>query len=399
MKPHLLLINATIIDGTGGAARRNDALLLKDCIIEGLGDPEVLRKQAPEAETLDLSGFYLTPGFVNTHDHVFSKRERGTARDYATASRDMLVFRALRNALSSLSEGITTVRDAGSMDNVGVYVRNALNSGIFVGPRMQAVSQGLTVTGGYVHQLFQEVDSIVEVRKAVGQMMKLDVDWVKCMASIEWNKAAGEPISAVNISTDLMREAFDIAHHHGKRCMVHAVCLESIVNSLDAGVDSIEHGVMLDQPTAERLAKTGVFLVPTLSSFREKCNDWGRGAGPMRHAEMMRPFHDRAVRYAHSAGVKLAYGSDNFGNLVDEIRGLHELGLSLSECLVIATRNGAELLGIEKEVGTIEKGKRADLVVLGNDPLASPEAYGDVHLVFRDGLKIEPKQVLLGREH
>ena len=228
------------------------------------------------------------------------------------------------------------------------------------------------------------------VRKAVGEMIKMGVDWVKCMASIEWSKAAGEPISAVNMSPELMHEAFDIAHHHGKRCMVHAVCNDSIVNSLDAGADSIEHGVMLDETTAERMAREEVFLVPTLSGWRERCNDWGRDAGHVRHAELMRPHHDKSVRIACSIGLKMAYGSDNFGNLPDEVRGLHDAGLSLSECLVVATRNGAELLGIQDKVGTIEKGKQADMVVLGKDPLSSFEAYRDIRLVFRDGRKIDP---------
>ncbi|WP_426441067.1 amidohydrolase family protein [Bradyrhizobium genosp. P] len=388
-----LLVGATIIDGTGGPTRQQEALLIKDGMIKDLGHRAEIAPSAPDADLLDLSGLYMTPGFINTHDHVFSKREKGIATRIAAGSRDLQVFRALRNAISSLSEGVTTLRDAGSMDDLGLDVKKAINSRIFVGPRMQAVSQGLTVTGGYAHQFFLEVDSVIEVRKAVGEMIKRDVDWVKCMASIEWSRGEGEPISAVNMSTELMRDAFDIAHLHGKRCMAHAVCNESIVNALDARVDSIEHGVMLDEPTAERMAHQRVFLVPTLSTFREKCNDWGRGPGAMRHGESMRPYHDRSIRFARSAGVKMAYGSDNFGNLVDEIRGLQQLGFSLMECLVLATRSGAELLGIQDQVGTIEKGKCADLVVLGRDPLSSPEAFGDVRLVFRDGRKINPSQL------
>lgn len=393
MQTQLLILNATVIDGTGSPARQNLAILIEDGKIRALGDQASLSSRAPQAELLDLAGTYIVPGFVNTHDHVFNKRERGGASDMAAVGRDYRIYRSLRNAIASLSEGITTLRDAGSMDSIGLGVRDALNRGVFLGPRMQAVSQGLTVTGGYVHQLFLEVDSVVEVRKAVGEMIKRDVDWVKCMASIEWGRGEGEPISAVNMSVELMREAFAIAHHHGKRSMVHAVCNESIVNSLDAGVDSIEHGVMLDEASAERMARDGVYLVPTLSSFREKCNDWGRGAGSMRHAELMRPHHDRSVRIAHATGIKMAYGSDNLGNLVDEVRGLTELGFSLAECLLLATRNGAELLGLLDKVGTIEEGKQADIVVLGSDPLSRAEAFGDIRLVFRDGRRIDPKQL------
>ena len=389
----IVLTGATVIDGTGGPPRKNEAVLIGNGLICQTGDPTTIRQSAPDAFVMDLSGMYLTPGFINVHDHLFNRRKRGTAADYAIESRDMLLFRSLRNAFTSLLEGITTIRDAGSKESVGIDVRDALNTGLFMGPEIQAVSQGLTVTGGYVHQLFLEVDSVVDVRKAVGEMIKRDVDWVKCMASIEWNKAAGEPVSAVNISTELMREAFSIAHHHGKRCMAHAVCNESIINALDAGVDSIEHGVMLDQPTADRMARDNVFFVPTLSSFREKCNDWGRGTGAMKHGALMRPYHDKAIQFARNSGVRMAFGSDNFGNLVDEMNGLHELGFSLPECLAMATRNGAQLLGIEKSAGTIEPGKRADLVVLGSDPLSRPQAFGDVRLVFCNGQKVDPSQL------
>ena len=390
MSKRTLITGARIIDGTGGNVKSDAAVLIQGDKIAAIGPRAGLSIPENDVEIVDLAGQYLVPGFVNVHEHVLTKRARGSASERAGATRDVHLFRGLRNALSCLAEGFTTIRDAGSMYCLGLDVKRALNNGVFIGPRMQAVSQGLTVTGGYAHQFFLEVDSVVEVRKAVGEMMKMGVDWVKCMASIEWSKAAGEPISAVNMSPELMHEAFDIAHHHGKRCMVHAVCKDSIVNSLDAGVDSIEHGVMLDEMTAERMARDEVFLVPTLSGWRERCNDWGRDAGHVRHAELMRPHHDRSVRIACSIGLKMAYGSDNFGNLADEVRGLHDAGLSLSECLVVATRNGAELLGIQDKVGTIEKGKQADMVVLGKDPLSSFEAYRDVRLVFRDGRKIDP---------
>jgi imidazolonepropionase-like amidohydrolase len=390
MSKWTLITGTQIIDGTGGNVRSDEAVLIQGDKIAAIGPRASLSIPENDVEIVDLAGQYLVPGFVNVHEHVLTRRARGSASERAGATRDVHLFRGLRNALTCLAEGFTTIRDAGSMYCLGLDVKKALNNGVFIGPRMQAVSQGLTVTGGYAHQFFLEVDSVVEVRKAVGEMMKTSVDWVKCMASIEWSRAAGEPISAVNMSPELMREAFAIAHHHGKRCMVHAVCKDSIVNSLDAEVDSIEHGVMLDEETAERMAREEVFLVPTLSGWRERCNDWGRDAGHVRHAELMRPHHDRSVRIACSSGVKMAYGSDNFGNLADEVRGLHDAGLSLSECLAVATRNGAELLGIQDKVGTIEKGKQADMVVLGKDPLSSFEAYRDIGLVFRDGRKIDP---------
>ncbi|MCG8640992.1 MAG: hypothetical protein MI862_14750, partial [Desulfobacterales bacterium] len=124
----IVLTGATVIDGTGGPPRKNEAVLIGNGLICQTGDPTTIRQSAPDAFVMDLSGMYLTPGFINVHDHLFNRRKRGTAADYAIESRDMLLFRSLRNAFTSLLEGITTIRDAGSKESVGIDVRDALNT-------------------------------------------------------------------------------------------------------------------------------------------------------------------------------------------------------------------------------------------------------------------------------
>lgn len=386
----IALKGATVIDGNGGPAIQKSLLLIERGTIASVGTTEEHESEILDAETIDCTGMHIVPGFINVHEHVLTKRLRGSAAERAAVTPAQHVVRGIRNALVSLSEGVTTIRDAGSYNSIGLEVKKALQSGSIIGPDMQAVAQGLTVTGGYAHQFFLEVDTPIEAKKAAGTMIKNGADWIKCMASIEWGRAMGEPLSAVNMDTDIMRAAFDVGHHHGKGCMVHAVCEAAIANSLAAGADSIEHGVMLTESLAERMAQSGVFLVPTLSGWRQQCNDWGRGDGLMRHSAFLRPFHDNAVKVAHAAGVRMAYGSDTLGNLVDEVAALFENGLSLGECLQVVTRNGADLLRIGDRVGTIAPGKRADFVVLGSDPLTHPSAYGDIRMVFRDGREFKP---------
>jgi imidazolonepropionase-like amidohydrolase len=150
---------------------------------------------------------------------------------------------------------------------------------------------------------------------------------------------------------------------------------------------------MLGRETAELMARRGVYLVPTFSGYIEHCRDWGRGAGVIKHGLQLQEHHGRAFHNALEAGVKYAYGSDTLGNLVDEARAMQEQGAGPMDCLVAATRTGAELLGLDKKVGTVTTGKLADMVVLRSDPLASPEAYGEVALTVKSGRLLEPDQI------
>jgi imidazolonepropionase-like amidohydrolase len=192
---------------------------------------------------------------------------------------------------------------------------------------------------------------------------------------------------------ELIQEIYAVAHHHGKSCTAHAVHDDAIRNAVEAGADSIEHGIMLGRETAELMARRGVYLVPTFGGYIEHCRDWGRGAGVIKHGLQLQEHHGRAFRNALEAGVKYAYGSDTLGNLTDEARAMQEHGASAMDCLVAATRTGAELLDLSEKVGTVAPSKLADLVVLRSDPLASPEAYGAVALTIKSGRLLEPEQI------
>ena len=390
---NVLLKGATLLDGNGGSAVPASAVLLAADKISAVAGPYNAEGLDRDCATIDLAGKYLLPGFVNVHDHVTNKRIRGTRAEKARAPDEMLVAMGIQNALLNLREGITTIRDMGARKGISRIIKSALDSRMIFGPRLIVVLRGLTVTAGYSHLGGIEVDSPLEARKAAGQLIKDGCDWVKCMASIEWERAQGEPISAVNMDVALMQAAFDIAHHHGKPCSVHAVCDQSIANALEAGADSIEHGIMLTEKTAETMARRGAFLVPTLSGYLEHCNDWGRGEGVMRHGHLLQEYHGKAFQNAVRADVKFAFGTDTLGNFVDEARAMQAAGVSAMDCVVAASRTGAELLGLGAEIGTIEPGKLADLVVLNANPLETPAAFGDIYRVIKSGRIFDPDQI------
>jgi imidazolonepropionase-like amidohydrolase len=172
--------------------------------------------------------------------------------------------------------------------------------------------------------------------------------------------------------------------------MAHALCDQAIANAVEAGADTIEHGVFLSAATARSMAQKGVGLVPTLSGFRELRNDWGRGEGMMRHSAKIVEHHKEGLRNALDAGVMIAFGSDTLGNLIDECRTLQEGGLTSMQCIEVATRYAAILLGIDDRVGVIAAGKAADLVVLGADPISDVAALGKVELVVKSGRPMDP---------
>jgi imidazolonepropionase-like amidohydrolase len=395
-----LIHGALVFDGSGDPPRPGEAVLLEGNRIIAVGPIGEFVSLPGECSRIDLNGYFLLPGFINAHDHLLTKRVRGTRAERAHAGATASLAAGIGNAYVNLREGFTTVRDAGSREAASLQVKEIFESGNLVGPRISSAGSGLTVTSGYAHVWFEEVDSPLEARKAAGRLIKKGCDWIKCMASIEWERDEGEPISAVNMEVDLMRAAFELAHHHGLHCMAHAIADEAIRNAVQAGADTIEHGAMLSEATAAMLAVREIFLVPTLSGYGEHRHDWGRGEGVMRHGTRLRPFHEQAIRYARSAGVKMAYGSDSLGNLVDELVTIQELGAGVADCIVMLTRSGSELLGLSDRIGTITAGKEADLTVLSSDPRTGPAAFADVHLVFRAGRPFDPTELpILGRRH
>ncbi|MET4279254.1 MULTISPECIES: amidohydrolase family protein [unclassified Bradyrhizobium] len=385
----LVLSGATLIDGRGGRPIANAEVVVEADRIIAVGSAGEFADQA-EATVIDLTGKYLLPGFINAHDHLTTKRLRGSRTDRAGADDAIMIARGIQNALVNLREGITTVRDAGAPRGLSLSLKSAIASSDIVAPRILATAQGLTETAGYAHEIFVEVDTPLEAKKAAGAMIKRGADFIKCMASIEWGHAEGEPLSVVNMDVATMRAAFDLAHHHGRRCMAHALCDEAIANAIEAGADTIEHGVFLSAATARDMSKRGVGLVPTLSSYKELRNDWGRGQGIMRHSAEIVEHHKVGFRHALDAGVTLAFGSDSLGNLTDECSTMQEWGMTPMQCVEAITRNAAILLGIDDQVGIIAAGRAADLVVLDVDPMANIAALGEVEIVVKSGRLMDP---------
>jgi imidazolonepropionase-like amidohydrolase len=341
------------------------------------------------AETvLDATGKTVLPGLVNAHEHLDDRRTFGSFQERTTRPREILLLGAARSTLASLSEGFTTVRDCGGMGDNPLFVRQAIELGLFVGPRVRTCIAPICQSGGYARPLSIPADGPDEVRKRARELLGRGADFIKCMASTGAAGAReGGPL-AMQMSVPELAAAFDEAHRAGKRTTVHAHPPAAINAAIDAGVDAIEHGVLIDEPTAQRMATNRIFLVSTMSEILVSATEGLRYRRPRLQVERAKPLVDVAIagmRRAIEAGVKVAVGLDVMGRGVHELQLLVQAGMTPMQALQAATRVGAELLGMEREIGSVEPDKFADLLIVDGDPLVDMCALGCIDTVVVGG--------------
>ena len=283
--------------------------------------------------------------------------------------------------MKTLRAGVTSVRDMGGKDGIDLGIRDAIRSGLIPGPRMLASGRPICITGGQSWRFGREADGPDEVLKASREQIKAGADWVKFMATGGVLTPGVEPGSA-QFNEDELRAGIHEAHKAGRRAATHAQGTQGILNALRAGIDSIEHGIFLDEETVSLMVKAEVPLVATLSAphhILSKGIDAGIPAFAVDKTRRVKPFHIESVRMAREAGVRIAMGTDagtpfnGHGQNLGELKHLVEVGFSPLEALESGTRIAAKVLGLEKELGTIEEGKLADLIVVGGNPLEEIE--------------------------
>ncbi len=376
---------ARLIDGRSEQAKRDAVVVVEGEKIAAIGGAELL---TPGLETIDLGDATLMPGFVDAHSHPLI-----TTDDYQTDhlkhSSAYKALRGLKAVQDNLRAGWTTIRIAGDADVAYAVtdLRKAIDGGLFLGPRISGAAHYLSTTGGggdinflapevHVAADGRIVDGVEEVRKAVREEIKFGSDWVKLLVTGAFMSAGDRP-QDVHFSPDELAVAVDEAKRHGVPVMAHAHATEGIKQAIRAGVRSIEHGTFLDDEAIRMLVESGTWLVPTLyigDYYIEHGDPTGAQAKMIELSKRYKEEQYAWVGKAIRAGVKIAAGSD-FGGYtqeinVGEIAALHRAGMTPMQAIQAATRVGAELLGWEERIGTIEKGKLADLVAVPGDALA-----------------------------
>jgi imidazolonepropionase-like amidohydrolase len=309
----------------------------------------------------------------------------------------MATVRAVRHAADTLRCGTTTVRDVGCPHGVAFAIREAIKAGIIPGPRILASGAPIVMTGGHCHPMGVEVDGPYEARKAARQQLKEGADLVKMLATGGvYGLHHDEPWSP-QLELDELQAAVTEAHKAHRVAAIHAEGEHGIAIALEAGADTVEHGNQLTRELADRMARNGVFLVPTLAWF---FNVAEARPGPtfneeyVRKGRIMAEASAQSIMLAKNAGVRIAAGTDTGAPLVPhnsvrrEIELLVRLGLSPHDAIQSATRVAAEALRLEQKVGTLESGKYADIIAVGGDPTLDPSALYDLRLVIKGGQEV-----------
>lgn len=397
-----LLTNATLIDCVLPKAVSGAAVLIENGRISEIRT-DGTRPAAGGATEIDLRGEYLMPGLWDVHIHpdYFLPHEMPLA--------DQVTLFGHRMMAALTESGITGLRCAGAHNYMDVAWKRAFDSGQYVGPRLFASGHFLTTTGGHFltsgHAL--ECDGPYGFVKAIREQIKNGVDHIKLNLSGGILGPAWDLHRHSFLLQDELKAAFEICHLREFKVMAHATNPEAVKNAIRLGAHSVEHGYILDDECIELFLKHDTWYVPTLAISHltpdQANNDWEQRWVRQRNmahalccrADAASDVHRDGFAKALRAGVKMALGSD-IRPLKDA--ALLELGLWVRDgatpwqALVAATRNGAAVCGVGNELGTIEVGKLADLIVVGANPLDDIQNVRQLKLVLKEGVVVSDKR-------
>ena len=349
-----------------------------------------------DAAVVDLEGKTILPGFIDAHIHCMMDASGDPVSVLEDEHPAITVLKALQNLQRTLHAGITHVRDLGGKDYLELGLRQAGEEALIQIPRMKAAGKIITMTGGHCCAIGREADGLDEIRKAVREQMKAGADLIKVMATGGVISRGVEPGSP-QLCLEEISAAVEEAHKAGKKVAAHAQGTVGIKNAVLAGVDSVEHGIYLDEETIDLMVQNDVVLVPTLSApywVIEAGVEKGVPAFVVEKSSITIKSHYPSFRAAREANVKIAMGTDagtpfnEHGKNLYELKLMVEQGMTPLEAITAATRASAELLGIERDFGSIAEGKVADMVVLSGDPLENIEAVFEVEAVYREGVRV-----------
>jgi imidazolonepropionase-like amidohydrolase len=347
---------------------------------------------------VELDNGCVIPGLIDAHVHLATDLNNDRY-SYSLDDPDSALYlmaAIFNNAKQIVYSGITSCRDLGAWNGLNTSLRKSIERGMCQGPFIVSSGEAITVTGGAGNTIGITCDGVEAIRTGVRKQIKNKADVIKLMVTGNVYAPGIEP-SPLAMTGEEIRAGVEIAHTHGRKVAVHTHGNTGIRESVNVGVDSIEHGVYLSEDIMDVMVKNGTFFVPTLSApYFVSLADLKKGPDTVEYAKSLEIIsrHNKALLTAFSKGVKLAVGSDSgsFHNYFDtapyELVLMERCGIPAKEVLKAATVGSAELLGIDKKCGTLKKGMRADFILLKKDPLQEIETVTEVKGVWREGLLI-----------
>ena len=379
-----LVIHAKImIDGISDTPKKDQLITIEDDKITSIENYHKTEDEVIEVNT-------ITPGFFNCHVHIMYPVGFGANKEFTLMEK---AFYAQKHCKEYLQSGVTFIRVVGTEENYDLQIKEAIQNDVIQGPHMYCAGKMICMTGGHGWQEGIEADGKDACLKAVRTQLKAGVDLIKMMATGGVMTKGVEPGNA-QFTVDEMKIMVEEAHKAGRKTATHAQGLQGIKNALYAGVDSIDYGCFLDDECLELMKQQNTFLVPTLCA--PQCIiDKGVENGVAKYAVdktlKVKDAHVESVKKAYDKGIQIALGTDagtpyNYhNNTAYEMELLARLNIPNMDILKIATINSAKCVGVEKDYGSIEVGKQADLVCLEENPLDNISNVRKINRVIQSG--------------
>lgn len=395
---------ATLIDGTGAPPLRDATLVIADGRVESITTGAGGSWPASH-EVIEAAGLTVLPGLIDCHDHLAFHGYDLPSRWGLSEQASTRSLRTARVIERTLAAGYTTIRDAGGLD---AGFRAAVDEGLIQGPRLLTAVAIISPIGGIGDRVSPSgheclvphdpalpvgvANGVAEVRRVVRTMIRAGADVIKCATTGGASSRAGHGPRDPAFDLDEMRALVDEAHAQGRKVMCHALGGPGLRLALEAGVDSIEHGCYLDEDPEliPMMAEKGTAFTPTLLVY--VYHSESQAPHVRARAQALKEHHRASIQRALAAGVKVVAGTDAGGHghppNAGELPLLVAAGLTPMQAIQAATGWAAEAVGLEREIGTLEKGKRADLIAVAGDPLADVGLLTNaarIKFVLKDG--------------
>lgn len=407
MDTYFAIRAGTLIDGTESAPAQDMLVLGKNDRITEITKFEGTKVPAG-ATFIDASDQFVLPGLIDAHVHILGSGEPGESRFFTSGAEYSIpevTLECYKNACKSMEAGWTTLRDVACRHYADVSVRNAINSGSLVGPRLYVCGLGITSTAGHMdsdkflaphftnNNLNAVADSPDEARKAVRQNLRFDVDLIKFNATLTEHVRRYKGYCAPEMTEATMQALIEEAHWHGRKVTAHCYGGDGATWAVRSGIDGIEHGFYLSDDHLRMMADMGTVLCPTLSvvgRFRQHGKAALNFGG---NVELLNAWREKAIaaawdttRRAHELGVKIICGDDvampyvKHGTNAYELEMLVEAGLTPKEALISATSDAAEAIDFT-DVGSLQPGKYLDAVIVDANPLDDITVLQDLNKI------------------
>ena len=401
-----------VIDARGGLPLERGAVLLEGSKIAAVGRAEDVR--APEGAAVavsDYPGCTILPGMVDCHTHHNGFGDGRLGDDLALLPDEVLTLQSARNARVSLYSGVTTIRENGPKNATMFRLRDSIDAGLTIGPRMVLCGRPVAIIGGHMGYFGGEATGPIETRALTRQLIKEGADYIKIVATGGTTRTSFPTLPSFNV--DELRAVTDEARKFGKLTATHSASLAGIANSLDAGVDMIIHCYYRErdgsdnfrEDIAERIGRQGAFVNPTLQVSRATAWELAhkreaQGLSADERAQLDEARANLEVRLEHTRrmiemGLKVITGSDSswssyrLGNTVYETELLVHAGYTPMQGILSVTSRAAAALDMADKVGTLEPGKEADVLVVRGNPARDIDDLWNVAEVFFAGRKLE----------